>query len=143
MADKFSPEKRAEIMSHVSGEGTKPEIMVRKYLYHNGFRYRKNVNALQGKPDIVLKKYRTAIFVHGCFWHCHVGCNKFKLPQTKNEFWRKKLSRNAERDRTNINKLREDKWNVIVVWLCEINNNRKRRERFELLVKEITAAFKT
>ena len=106
-------------MSRIRNKGTKPEEKVRKYLFSKGFRYRKNVRNLPGCPDIVLPKYRTVIFVHGCFWHVH-QCERFKWPATNAAFWRAKLNSNAARDELIQEKLRADGWNVIVVWECDI-----------------------
>lgn len=129
MSDIFSSEKRSEIMSKISGKDTKPEIRVRKYLFANGFRYRKNVKELSGKPDIVLPKYKTVIFIHGCFWHGH-NCKAGKLPATRNEFWKKKITANKERDNRNIESLRNKGWKAIVIWQCEV-------KRKELLIKKM------
>lgn len=137
MADKFTKEKRSNIMSHIAGKETKPEVMVRKFLFTKGLRYRKNDKRLPGKTDIVLPKYRTAVFVHGCFWHGHTGCPKSKLPDTQKEFWKKKISGNIKRDKKDIDELKLKKWNVITIWQCEISNTVKRRERLESLVHEI------
>lgn len=122
MADNHTPEVRSYNMSRIRSKGTKPEEMVRKYLFAQGFRYRKNVRKLPGCPDIVLPKYRTVIFVHGCFWHMH-NCERFKWPSSNTEYWEPKIKRNAERDRLNQEKLRADGWNVIVIWECEIKNH--------------------
>jgi DNA mismatch endonuclease (patch repair protein) len=100
LADIFTKEKRSDIMSKISGKETKPEILVRKYLFANGFRYRKNDKRFPGKPDIVLPKYKTIIFIHGCFWHGH-NCKRGKLPETRKSFWKKKISQNIERDKRN------------------------------------------
>ena len=124
-------------MSRIKGKKTKPEEVVAKYLFANGFRYRRNVKGLPGTPDIVLKKYRTVIFVNGCFWHCHEGCNWFVLPETNAEFWKKKFDCNRERDKQNYKKLQDDGWNVIIVWECEIRHS-DRKMRLETLVEEIT-----
>lgn len=142
MPDIFVREKRSDIMSHISGTETKPEIEVRKFLFSKGFRYRKNVSSLAGKPDIVLSKYETAIFIHGCFWHGHQGCVRSKLPDTRKVFWKKKISGNVVRDKRNVESLREQGWNVIVIWQCEISNIEKRRERLEALVNEIKQSIK-
>ncbi len=136
MTDIYSKQKRSEIMSKISGKDTKPEIVVRKYLFTHGFRYRKNVKTLPGKPDIVLPKYKTVIFVHGCFWHGH-NCSAGKLPETNKEFWKKKISENVKRDRLNKKKLKELGWKVIVIWQCELKNKRKRKETLSNLVKKI------
>jgi len=126
-------------MSKIRGKETKPEILVRKYLFSKGFRYRLHDEKLPGKPDIVLPKYRTAIFIHGCFWHGHLGCKRAKLPTTNTEFWEKKISANIERDKRNIEKLKSEGWNVIVVWQCEIASTKKREVRLERLIEEINA----
>lgn len=122
MADNHTPEVRSYNMSRIRSNGTKPEEMVRKYLFAKGFRYRKNVRKLPGCPDIVLSKYRTVIFVHGCFWHMH-NCERFKWPSSNTEYWEPKIKRNAERDRLNQEKLRADGWKVIVIWECEIKKH--------------------
>lgn len=128
---------RSYNMSRIKGKKTKPEEVVAKYLFANGFRYRRNVKGLPGTPDIVLKKYRTVIFVNGCFWHCHEGCKWFVLPETNAEFWKKKFDCNRERDKQNYKKLQDDGWNVIIVWECEIRHS-DRKMRLETLVEEIT-----
>ena len=98
MTDRLSPEKRSHIMSMIRSKDTKPEILVRRYLFHAGFRFRVNVRKLPGTPDIVLRKYKTAIFINGCFWHGHEGCPEFRPPRTRTEWWEQKLRRNKERD---------------------------------------------
>ena len=123
-------------MSRISGDETKPEILVRKYLFTKGFRFRKNDKRYCGKPDIVLPKYKTMIFIHGCFWHGH-NCKAAKLPTTRNDFWKKKISANIERDKRNIAELRKQNWNVITVWQCELNRKDKRKRRLDKLVSEI------
>ncbi|MDD4992826.1 MAG: DNA mismatch endonuclease Vsr [Paludibacter sp.] len=138
MPDIFSKSKRSEIMSKISSKETKPEILVRKYLFAKGFRYRKNVKELPGKPDVVLPKYKIIIFIHGCFWHGHEGCKKSALPTTNLEFWKDKLEKNKERDKSDILKLQEIGWKVIVIWQCELKNIAFRNNRLEKLVAEIT-----
>lgn len=123
MADVHSPETRSYNMSCIRGKDTKPEELVRKYLFAQGFRYRKNVARLPGKPDIVLPKYKTVIFVNGCFWHGHAGCRYFVWPKNNAEFWQKKISGNIERDAKNHKLLAELGWKVIVVWECELKNS--------------------
>ena len=135
--DVHNKEIRSYNMSRIKGKKTKPEEDVAKYLFANGFRYRRNVKGLPGTPDIVLKKYRTVIFVNGCFWHCHEGCKWFVLPETNAEFWKKKFDCNRERDKQNYKKLQDDGWNVIIVWECEIRHS-DRKMRLETLVEEIT-----
>ncbi|MDR0972851.1 MAG: DNA mismatch endonuclease Vsr, partial [Prevotellaceae bacterium] len=118
------------------GKETKPEIFIRKFLFANGFRYRKNVRDLPGKPDIVLPKYKTTIFIHGCFWHGH-DCKRGGLPESNFEFWKEKIGNNIERDKRNIVDLKQLGWNVIVIWQCEIRNIRLREGRLEKLISEL------
>ena len=125
-------------MSKISGKETKPEILVRKYLFAKGFRYRKNVRELPGKPDIVLPKYKTIIFIHGCFWHGHKGCRKSALPSTNTDFWHAKIGKNIERDQSHILELEKAGWKVIVVWQCELKTILLRTSRLEKLILEIT-----
>lgn len=122
MADVHSSEKRSFNMSRIRSKNSKPELIVRKFLFSNGFRYRVNVAKLPGKPDIVLKKYHTIIFVNGCFWHGHKNCKYFKLPSTKTEWWAKKIQKNIVNDDNNIMKLEAMNWNVLVVWECELKS---------------------
>lgn len=133
--DVFSKEKRSEIMSCVRSKDTKIENKVRKYLFSKGFRYRKNDSRYPGKPDIVLPKYKTVIFVHGCFWHGHKGCKHYRIPKTRREYWINKINKNIQRDVSNIKKLEIMGWNVIVVWECELKSNFENRMR--LLIKQI------
>ena len=107
-------------MSRIKGKQTKPEIIVRKYLFSNGFRYRINDKRLPGTPDIVLPKYRTVMFVNGCFWHGHEGCRFFVWPQNNADFWRSKILANVERDHKKESELKALGWNVIVVWECQL-----------------------
>ena len=138
MADTLSKEKRSELMAKVTGKETKPEIMVRKYLFSKGFRFRKNVKALPGSPDIVLSKYKTVIFVHGCFWHGH-DCRKGRLPETNHEFWLYKIAKNTERDNRKISELMDLGWKVLIVWDCELINKRLAEETLKTLVHRIYA----
>ena len=105
-------------MSRIKGKDTRPEMTVRRFLWSNGFRYRLHDKRLPGKPDIVLRKYRTVIFVHGCFWHGHTGCKYFKLPGTRAEWWKAKIERTKEKDSEVMEELRQLGWKVIVVWEC-------------------------
>ena len=134
--DTFSKSKRSDIMSKVSGKDTKPEIIVRKFLFLRGFRYRKNVKDLQGKPDIVLPKYKTIIFIHGCFWHGHENCEAAKLPTSNIDYWTKKISSNVVRDINNKKLLQDLGWNVIVLWECELKV-KNREKRLRLLIDDI------
>ena len=123
MADNRSPEVRSWNMSQVKSQDTSIEIKVRSYLFRNGFRFRKNVKKLPGKPDIVLPKYRTIIFIHGCFWHRHAGCKDATTPKTRTEFWQQKFDRNVANYRLYIKQLEKMGWHVIVLWECQINKD--------------------
>lgn len=120
MTDVHEPKTRSYNMSQIKATNTKPEMMVRKFLHASGFRYRLHVKDLPGKPDLVLPKYNTVIFVHGCFWHAHEGCKYFKIPKTRTEWWKKKLLGNRERDKKHISQLEDLGWNIIVIWECEL-----------------------
>ncbi|MCH4239065.1 MAG: DNA mismatch endonuclease Vsr [Oscillospiraceae bacterium] len=109
-------------MSRIRGKDTKIETKVRQWLFHEGFRFRKNVQKLSGTPGIVLPKYKTVIFVHGCFWHRHPGCKNATTPKTRTDFWNEKFARNVANDRKNKEKLQTLGWNVVVVWECELDN---------------------
>jgi DNA mismatch endonuclease (patch repair protein) len=122
MTDIFSKEKRSEVMSHIRGKNTKIELKVRSYLHRRGFRFRVNDKRYKGTPDIVLPKYKTVIFINGCFWHNH-GCKYSSVPKSNVEFWEEKFNRTKKRDEETINELRKDGWNVIVLWECEIQND--------------------
>lgn len=121
MTDNHTPAIRSYNMSRIRSTGTKPEEMVRKALFSKGFRYRKNDKRFPGKPDIVLPKYRTVIFVNGCFWHHH-SCKDFVWPKTNASFWREKIERNEKRDQKNYEALKAEGWSVIVVWECELKH---------------------
>lgn len=121
--DKISKEKRSKNMSKIKSHDTSIEIKVRKYLFSQGFRYRKNVKSLPGKPDIVLSKYKTVIFINGCFWHRHPGCKYATTPSSHQEFWQKKFTANVKNDQKNHKLLTESGWNVIVLWECEIEHD--------------------
>lgn len=120
MADVHDPATRSYNMSMIKGKNTKPEELVRKYLFSQGFRYRKNVRTLPGSPDIVLPKYKTVVFVNGCFWHGHKGCKCFVWPENNADFWREKITTNIQRDTNKIALLEEAGWRVLVVWECEL-----------------------
>ncbi len=123
MSDALSPKQRSYNMSQIRNKGTKPEEIVRKYLFSKGFRYRKNDSRLPGKPDVVLPKYHTVVFVNGCFWHKHEGCRYFVWPKNNADFWKEKITRNVERDRITYARLRELGWNVIVIWECKLKKS--------------------
>lgn len=135
MADNHSKEVRSKNMSHIRSTNSKPEEIVRKYLFSKGFRYRKNVRTLPGCPDIVLPKYHTVILVNGCFWHKH-DCGRFVWPSSNTEYWIPKINRNVERDKQNHKKLIDMGWKVLIIWECELKKN-AREDRLERLIKEI------
>lgn len=139
MADIKTKESRSYNMSRIAGKDTKPEELVRKYLFSKGFRYRKNVRKLPGTPDLVLPKYRTVIFVNGCFWHGHEGCKYFVWPKSNAEFWRQKNETNISRDRRKEAQLRDMGWNVMIVWECELHPSKKQAtlERLESQLRQI------
>lgn len=117
--DKLTPEQRHKTMAAIRSKDTKPEIMVRKYLFAHGFRYRLNHPRLPGRPDIVLLRYRTVIFVNGCFWHGH-DCKNYRVPQTNTEFWAAKITRNKARDISEQRQLADMGWHCITIWECEL-----------------------
>ena len=122
MPDRLTPSQRHLCMSHIHSRDTKPELLVRRWLWSHGYRYRLNVKGVPGKPDIVMRPYHTAIFVNGCFWHGHEGC--CKIPQTNRDFWVNKIHRNQERDQQNYQVLQDNGWHVIVIWECQLKPNR-------------------
>ena len=164
MTDKMTPAQRHYVMSRIHGKGTKPELKVRQWLWRHGYRYRLNVKSVPGKPDIVMRRYRTAIFVNGCFWHghfVHFGVKSLglrvesqlevesgvlkvdssqccKIPQTNREFWVNKIKRNQERDQRNYQMLHDNGWQVIVIWECQLTPKRIEETmlRVELLLNE-------
>lgn len=125
--DVHNKETRSYNMSRIKGRKTKPEEIVAKYLFSQGFRYRRNVKKLPGTPDIVLKKYKTVIFVNGCFWHMHEGCKYFVWPKDNSEFWKNKLLANKERGEKEKKEIEELGWKVIVVWECQLKKAERER----------------
>ena len=123
MADVHTPEQRSYNMSRIRSKNTKPEELVRKFLFSQGFRYRKNDARLPGKPDIVLPKYKTVIFVNGCFWHGHEGCRYFVWPKNNAEFWEEKITGNIQRDKHNHQLLSNQGWRVIEIWECQLKRS--------------------
>lgn len=123
-------------MSRIRSTNTKPEEIVRKYLFSKGLRYRKNIKDLPGKPDIVLPKYKTVIFVNGCFWHKHEGCSKFVWPSSNEEYWRKKISGNVSRDAENHKKLTAMGWKILIVWECQLKKS-CREQTLETLYNDL------
>jgi DNA mismatch endonuclease, patch repair protein len=134
--DRHTKDTRSYNMSQIHDKDTMPEEIVRKFLFKDGLRYRKNVKKLPGCPDIVLPKYKTVIFINGCFWHKHEGCPYFIWPKTNYEFWEKKIKGNVERDIRSVSLLKTQGWNVIIVWGCELRRD-KREWRLNLLLSEI------
>ena len=134
MADIKSKEARSKNMSAIKGKNTKPEVIVRKYLFSQGLRYRKNVSKLPGKPDIVLTKYKTVVFINGCFWHLH-NCKYFVWPKQNADFWKEKLLGNTERDNKNYSSLIAEGWQVLIVWECQLKQSRE--ETLTTLLKNI------
>lgn len=138
MPDRMTPEQRHDCMASIHSEDTRPEQTVRRELWHRGYRFRKCVRTLPGTPDIVLPKYRTCIFVNGCFWHGHKGCSKFVMPKTRTEFWVNKIARNQERDLVNIQRLESIGWSAITVWECELGKSgiENTMEKIESMLEE-------
>lgn len=145
MTDTMTPEQRHRCMSHIRSKATKPELLVRRWLWGHGYRYRLNVKSVPGKPDIVLRPYRTAIFVNGCFWHGHqVESGKMKvensacckIPQTNRSFWVEKIRHNQERDQRNYALLQDNGWQVIVVWECQL-----KPDKIERTMREVELAL--
>lgn len=140
MTDLMTPEQRHRCMAAIKGKDTRPEMLVRKYLFSKGLRYRVNDKKLPGSPDIVLKKYKTVIFIDGCFWHAHKGCKYYKMPKTNVDFWRAKIARNIARDYVNNVDLELAGWKVIRVWECDVKTKAKREETLKNLYLSITGA---
>lgn len=142
MTDTLTPEQRSWNMSRIKGKDTKPEVLVRSMLHRAGYRFRKNVKDLPGKPDIVLPRYKTVIFVHGCFWHRHKGCKEATTPKSNIEFWQKKFERNVANDKKHARQLRSLGWRVLTVWSCELKAPEKVLHRLEnALMSEFKAPF--
>lgn len=135
MADTLTKEKRSWNMSRIRGKDTQIEVEVRKYLFSKGFRYRKNVSELPGKPDIVLPKYNTVVFIHGCYWHRHPGCKYSYTPKSNTDFWEKKFSANVKNDERKREQLESAGWKVIVLWECDIEH--RFEQTMEMLVSRL------
>lgn len=125
MADVHNKEVRSYNMSRIKGKNTKPEILVRKFLFSKGFRYRLHSKLLPGKPDIILPKYKTVIFVHGCFWHGHKNCKYFVIPKTRTDWWLNKINGNIANDEKKRSALEKSGWRVINIWECELKSNKE------------------
>lgn len=137
MSDVHSKEIRSKNMSAIKGKNTSPEMIVRKALFSHGFRYRLHVSALPGKPDIVLPKYKTVIFVHGCFWHRHEGCRYATTPESNRDFWLEKLTANVQRDQMNYQKLQSMGWKIVLVWECELKSANWSNNLFSAITQSI------
>ncbi|CZG79291.1 DNA mismatch endonuclease Vsr [Legionella pneumophila serogroup 1] len=136
MTDKLTPEHRSRNMAAIKNKNTRPELEIRSYLFKNGFRYRLHRKDLPGKPDLTLTKYKTVIFINGCFWHRHTGCKLAYTPKSNLEFWEQKFLKNVENDLKKLKQLEMQGWKVIIVWECEIKN-----KNYHWLVNEIKNAF--
>ena len=135
--DKVSKEVRSRNMAAIKGKDTKPEILVRKFLFSKGFRYKLYDRSLPGTPDLVFPKYRTVLFIHGCFWHGHGGCKYFVIPKTRTEWWTAKINRNKKLDKKNVTKLKKLGWNVIIIFECRLRPKYRSRT-LNLLVARLT-----
>lgn len=136
----MTPEQRSRCMAAIKGKDTKPEMIVRKYLFSRGLRYRVNDRKLPGSPDIVLKKYKTVVFIDGCFWHGHEGCRYYRLPKTNTDFWRHKIAMNMARDYASNVDLRIAGWKVIRVWECAVKTKALRAESLEQIYQKIVGS---
>lgn len=138
MADVHSARVRSYNMSRIKSKNTKPELVVRQLLHAAGFRFRLHVDDLPGKPDIVLTKYETVVFVHGCFWHGHAKCRYFVVPKTRTRWWLQKINRNRELDSINARKLKDLGWRVVNIYECEL-----KKDKIEKTIKKVTHKLKT
>lgn len=138
MADIFSTSKRSQIMASISGKDTKPERLVRSRLFKEGFRFRKNVKTLPGKPDIVLPKHKTIVLIHGCFWHGH-KCKKATRPTSNIEFWNSKIQSNINRDKRVKMELKKSGWQVITIWDCKLTNRGSLDKTMNKLINKLSA----
>ncbi|MCB9448389.1 MAG: DNA mismatch endonuclease Vsr [Flavobacteriales bacterium] len=136
MTDVHEPEVRSYNMSRIRGKDTKPEMLVRRFLHANGFRYRLHDKLLPGKPDIILKKHNTVIFIHGCFWHGHDGCRYFVVPKTRTQWWLDKINRNKAKDAESCTQLKRSGWKIITVWECDLMK-KKRDITLKKLIQKI------
>ncbi|WP_169704093.1 very short patch repair endonuclease [Candidatus Kuenenia stuttgartensis] len=122
MTDVHDKKTRSYNMSKIRGKDTKPEIIVRKFLFGNGFRYKLHDKMLPGKPDLVFPKYKTVVFIHGCFWHGHDGCKYFVIPKTRRKWWLEKINRNKQLDTENSGKLKKLGWKILTVFECKLKH---------------------
>lgn len=135
MTDNRTKEQRSYNMSMIRSTNTKPEMLVRKFLFKNGFRYSLHSKKLSGKPDIVLPKYNSIIFVHGCFWHGHSNCRNAKIPINNKNFWVNKIVSNSERDKRNMSALKKEGWKIYILWECQLTKNKIEKTLNKLLRK--------
>ncbi|RON24082.1 very short patch repair endonuclease [Pseudomonas lini] len=135
--DIVTPEQRSRLMAQIKGKNTKPELIIRSLCHEMGLRFRLHRKDLPGTPDLVFPRYRLCIFVHGCFWHRHIGCKYSHTPKSRHEFWSKKFNSNATRDEQSINKLKLMDWRVEVIWECELKDIDRIEERIYLLTKTL------
>jgi DNA mismatch endonuclease (patch repair protein) len=135
MADVHDKKTRSYNMSRIRSGNTKPELLVRKFLHANGFRYSLHKKTLPGKPDIVLPKYKTVIFIHGCFWHGHTNCKYFVVPKTRTDWWLNKINTNKDNDAKAVKALKKDGWKVITVWECKLKSSRIQQTLSSLVAK--------
>ncbi|MGE5108899.1 MAG: very short patch repair endonuclease [Sphingobacteriales bacterium] len=133
MTDVHTPEQRRFNMQQIRSTNTKPEMLVRKFLHAHGFRYSLHSKKLPGKPDIVLRKYKTVLFIHGCFWHGHKNCQYFVIPKTRTQWWTDKINTNKANDAKAIKALKKDGWNVITIWECKLKRGKTARTLAMLL----------
>jgi DNA mismatch endonuclease, patch repair protein len=138
MADNRTKEQRSYNMSRIRSKNTKPEILVRKHLYSQGFRFRLHSSKLKGRPDIILAKFKTVVFIHGCYWHGHKNCKNAKVPVSNRNFWIQKILTNKKRDRLNASFLRREGWKVITLWECQLAKQKKDRT-LTTMIKKILA----
>ncbi|QBJ84958.1 DNA mismatch endonuclease Vsr [Chryseobacterium gleum] len=137
MADVHSKEIRSYNMSKIKGKDTKPEILVRKFLFRKGLRYKLHDKKLPGKPDLVFPKYKKVIFVNGCFWHGHENCKYFIVPKTRTDWWLNKINKNKEKDLENIKKLENEGWKVYVIWECDLKKKQQKEDFLNALYFKI------
>jgi DNA mismatch endonuclease (patch repair protein) len=135
MSDVHDKNTRSYNMSRIKGKDTKPELLVRKFLFSNGIRYKLHDKNLPGKPDMVFPKYRSVLFINGCFWHGHTGCKYFVIPKTRTEWWLNKINRTRKKDAEVVTELKEQGWKVITIWECELKSDNKEKE-LKLLIKQ-------
>lgn len=138
--DRMTPEQRHRCMASIRSRDTRPELIVRRFLWREGFRYRLTHRGLPGRPDLVLRRYRTVIFVNGCFWHGHADCPYYRLPRTNVDFWERKIERNRERDLSVRERLRDMGWHTIVVWECQLRP-REREQTLRSLAFTLNTIF--